>query len=167
MAGTVRVYVKKQLRLDLLSFSQRQMWALGNAGLDSIKGRVAKARGPEDTPAAPLKSKSWANIKKSMGLRPIRDLHGTGKAWPQKIKGRRRKKWALQNVGHLMDQLAVRRVAENKAFIDEPTTRFGRIKARAQKSMLMFSPQNRKDIYNAARLLLSESVSKLVRAYNK
>ena len=43
---SVRVYQKKQLRLDLLNFRQRQMYELGNAGVAAVKARLAAAQGP-------------------------------------------------------------------------------------------------------------------------
>ena len=75
MAQTVRVYVKKQLRLEKLTVMQKEMYALGNAGLASIIARVSSAKGSNDQPAAPLKE-SWRRIKLSRHLKPIRDLRG-------------------------------------------------------------------------------------------
>jgi hypothetical protein len=164
MARAVNIYVKKQLRLDLLNVPQRAMYELGQAALVSIRERVAKAYGPNDAAAAPLKSESWKRIKKSKGLKPIRDLHGTGMAWPTKMKsGKRRKKWALKNVGHLMEQISVRRVSDNKAFITEPTTQIGRYKARRHRSMLNFSRLNELAILAKARQILTGITSNLVK----
>lgn len=47
--GSVRVYQKKQLRLDLLNFKQRQMYELGSVGVATVKERLAASQGPEDS----------------------------------------------------------------------------------------------------------------------
>jgi hypothetical protein len=165
MARAVNIYVKRTLRLDLLNIPQRKMYEIGNVALESIRERVARARGVNDAPADPLKSESWKRIKMSKGLRPIRDLHGTGMMWPQKSSGgKRKKKWALKNVGHLMDQLSVRKVTDNQAFITEPTTRPGRIKARAHREMLGLSPFNKSQISAKTGAIVTAMKSKLVKA---
>jgi len=170
MSKTVNIYVKRQIRLDLLSFKQRQMYDLGNAALGSIKERVARAYGPNDAPAPPLKSESWKRIKKHFGGRPIRDLEGNGMMLQSTIRHYRDKrskgkfKINLQYVGHLMDQLSVRKVSDNQAFIVEPTTVAGRIKARGNREMLGFSPRNCAVIYQAATKILGELTKKMVKA---
>ena len=166
MAQTVRVYVKKQLRLDLLSVPQRQMYQLGVAGLASIKRRVSNAYGGNDGPAPPLVNKRWMRIKKAKGLRPIRDLRGTGMMWPENAKAGKRKP-KLKFVGHLMEQMAVRKISgDNRVFIDEPTSRYGRKKARnlRNRAMLGFSPSDKATIIRNARVLLRELKSRMVRA---
>ena len=164
MPATVRVYIKKQLRLENLSLMQREMWALGNVGLESVIKRVSSARDSNDAPAAPLKSVSWKRIKMSRGLRPIRDLRGTGMMMPQKYKGKKRlRKMQLKNVGHLLDQIKVTRVANNIAVIGEPTTVAGRIKARAHRAMLLFSPKDRETIRQAAQRILNGIKNKLIK----
>lgn len=162
MGRAVNVYVKRQLRLDLLSIPQRKMYELGNAALESIRERVAKARNVQDAPAAPLKSERWKRIKKAKGLKPIRDLRGTGMMWPEK-GGKRKPK--LKPVGHLMDQIAVRKVSDNRAHILEPSTRAGRMKARAaaNRAMLGFSPFNRRVIIARAQDILNNLKDKLVK----
>jgi hypothetical protein len=107
MGKPVNIYVKKKLQLGKLNFSQRQMLAVGNAGLNSIKARTKKALDAEDKPAK-LKSKSWARIKARHGLRNVKDLRGTGQMYTDKIaafRGRVAKtKRKLKNVGHLIDR---------------------------------------------------------------
>jgi hypothetical protein len=78
MAQSVRVYVKKQLRLDLLTFRQRDMYEIGNAGLEAVKARLAAAKGPEDAPAKPLKV-PYARQKSRRFLGNRRTLRFTGK----------------------------------------------------------------------------------------
>jgi hypothetical protein len=162
--STVNIYVKKQLRLDLLTIPQRKMYDIGVAGLESIKQRVAKAYGVTDSPAAPLKSESWKRIKKSRGLKPIRDLHGTGMMWPEK-GGKRKAK--LKNVGHLMDQLSVRKVSDNRAYISEPTTRAGRVKARRNRDMLGFSLYNRAAILRAVQVVIGDIKNKIIKTISR
>ncbi|MBN1567930.1 MAG: hypothetical protein JXA73_08775 [Acidobacteria bacterium] len=163
MARAVNIYVKKQLRLDLLNVPQRAMYDIGNAALGAIRRRVARAYDADDRPAEPLKSRSWKHIKKHKGLKPVRDLHGTGMMWPENYKGGKRKP-RLKFVGHLMDQIAVRRVSDNQAFITEPSTRAGRLKARRHKAMLLFSPSDRAIIMRYAKVILSRITAKLIRA---
>ena len=170
MSQTVRVYVKKSLRLDLLNIPQRQMYDLGVAGLGTVKQRVAKAYGMADAPAAPLKSESWKRIKKSKGLKPIRDLHGTGMMYTSNIAAFRnrvmKRKSKLKSVGHLMDQLLVRSVSSNRAVIPEPTTDAGRMKARRNRDMLGFSPFNRQVIVQAAQKALDRLKGTIIKQFS-
>ena len=190
MSKTVQVYVKRQIRLDLLNFKQRQMYDLGNKALESIKTRVARAYGPNDAAAPPLKNSyylkynkdgsvdridlgysSWANIKKGFGGRPIRDLEGNGmmlestirhyRNRKQKVRGRW--KFNLKYVGHLMEQISVRKVSDNRAFIVEPTTIPGRIKARGNREMLGFSPRNCVEIWREGMKILGDLKTKMVK----
>lgn len=163
MAKTFNVYVKKRLRLDLLSVPQREMYQLGEVARSSILKRISSARGPNDLPAAPLKSESWKRIKKSKGLRPIRDLKGTGMIWPE--KGGKRKP-RLKKVGHLLDQILVRRVGDNMVKITEPTTRAGRIKARAHRAMFMFSPRDKATVIIAANSILRTLKNRVVKSFS-
>jgi len=103
---TVRVYVRKQLRLDRLNFKQRQMYELGGVGVAAVKERLAAARGPTDAPAKPL-TKRYAIYKTRLG------------------KGNRRN---LRLTGDLLDNFQVRTVSENRAKATV-STRKNRIKA--------------------------------------
>jgi hypothetical protein len=160
MAQNVRIYVRKQIRLDRLNFSQRNMYTLGQVTLRSVLNRVSHARNAQDQAAAPLKNEIWKRIKMSRGLRPIRDLRGTG-MMTQKTGN---KKGRLKNVGHLLDQILVRSVSNNTANIEEPSTQYGRWKARAKanRAMLMLSPSNRRDVINAFQQVLNAAVKQLV-----
>jgi hypothetical protein len=51
---SVRVYQKKQIRLDRLNFRQTQMFKIGNVGVATVKNRLAAAQGPDDGLAKPL-----------------------------------------------------------------------------------------------------------------
>jgi hypothetical protein len=170
MGKPVNIYVKKKLQLGKLNFSQRQMLAVGNAGLNSIKARTKKALDAEDKPAK-LKSKSWARIKARHGLRNVKDLRGTGQMYTDKIaafRGRVAKtKRKLKNVGHLIDQILVRKVSENRAYIVEPSTAPGRMKARGNAEMLMLSPTDQRAIKDAAGRAFTKIKNGLVKVYVK
>ena len=158
---TISCYVKKKLELGRLTVPQREMHALGNVALDSIKKRVARACDSTDAPAPPLKSEAWKHIKKAKGLRPIRDLWGTGYGYPEKSKATKRKrKYGLKWMGHLMDQIRVNRVSDNMAVI-EATTRIGRKKANRHRSMLLLSPNDIRNVQAAANRILSSIISGL------
>ncbi len=167
MSRTVNIYVKKQLRLDRLTLPQRAMYNLGAIALNSIRQRVARAHDLNDAPAPPLKSKSWIRIKKARGLRPIRDLCGTGMMSTGTIAQYRRRtlkrKSKLKSVGHLMDQIAVRKVSDNMAWITEPPTDAGRIKARGNREMLGFSRSNIAVVLRNGQVLLNQLKDRLLR----
>lgn len=191
MSKPVNIYVKKKLELGRLNFSQRQMLAVGNAGLNSIKARTARAYDASDKRAAPLKPSfrikrnkdgsvkervplgysRWARIKKSRGLKPIRDLRGTGQMYSDAIaKARNRvatRANKLKNVGHMISQIMVRKVSETRAYIVEPTTVPGRVKARANADMLMMSPNDIKHMMDAAGRAFSDVKKRLVKIYVK
>ena len=170
MGKPVNIYVKKKLQLGNLNFKQIQMLAIGNAGLKTIKGRTKKALDAEDKPAK-LKSKSWAKIKSRHGLRSVKDLRGTGQMYTDaiaKYRGREAKrKNKLKNVGHLMDQILVRKVSENRAYIVEPSTAPGRMKARGNAEMLMLSPTDQRAIKDAAGRAFTKIKNGLVKVYAK
>jgi len=131
---SVRVYQKKQLRLDLLNFRQRQMYELGGAGVTAVKARLGAAQGPEDSAAKPL-TKRYAIFK---------TRHG---------KGNRRN---LAFTGDLLRNFQVRTVSENRAKASV-STRKDRIKAWAnqkREEWVVFSPKNRTVVVEAARKML-------------
>lgn len=51
---SIRIYQKKQIRLDRLKFRQTQMFKIGNVGVAAVKNRRAAAEGPTDGSAKPL-----------------------------------------------------------------------------------------------------------------
>jgi len=140
--ATVRVYQKRQLRLDLLSFKQRQMYELGNVGVAAVKQRVAAAIGPTDAPAKPL-SKAYAIWKTRQG------------------KGNRRN---LIFTGDLLSNFQVRTVSENSAKANV-STRKNRIKAWAnqkREEWMVFSPKNKAAVVEAARKMLEAMKPRLL-----
>jgi len=51
---SVRIYQKKEIRLDRLNFRQTQMFKIGTVGVAAVKNRLAAAQGPADSSAKPL-----------------------------------------------------------------------------------------------------------------
>ncbi len=74
---SVRIWQKRQLRLDTLTFRQRDMVTIGSAGLLSVFRRLSMAQGPNDTAAKPLK-KRYAIYKSKLRKGNRRDLKLTG-----------------------------------------------------------------------------------------
>ena len=139
--ASVRIYQKKQIRLDRLSFSQNQMFKIGSVGVAAVKNRLAAAQGPADSPAMPL-SKRYAIKKTKLG------------------KGNRRN---LTFSGDMIRNLMVRTVSE-KAAKAGLTTRKDRIKAWANQRIeqwLVFSPKNKAAVVEAARRVFQEATKRL------
>jgi hypothetical protein len=65
MAKFISLYVKKQLRLDRLTFPQLEMQRIGQFALDQVKQRLFSATALQDQPAKPL-SKGYAIWKMRM-----------------------------------------------------------------------------------------------------
>ena len=140
--SSVRVYHKKQVRLDLLNFSQRQMFKVGSLGVAAVKNRLAAAQGPTDAPAKPL-TKDYA-IRKSK--------------WR---KGNRRN---LSLSGDMLRNFMVRTVSERSARASF-TTRKDRIKAWANQKIerwMVFSPKNEAAVTEAARRIFRESTRSIL-----
>jgi hypothetical protein len=139
---SVRIWQKKQIRLDRLNFKQTQMFKVGTVGVAAVKNRVQNTLGPADSPAKPL-TKRYAIRKTRLGLGNRRNLTFTG---------------------GMLRNLAVRTVSENRAKADL-STRKDRIKAWANQKIepwLVFSPKNRSAVAEAARRMFRESVKRLV-----
>ncbi|MCC6389141.1 MAG: hypothetical protein IT167_00965 [Bryobacterales bacterium] len=139
---SVRIYQKKQIRLDLLNFRQNAMFKIGNVGVAAVKNRVTAALGPNDSPAKPL-TKRYAIRKTKVG------------------KGNRRN---LTFTGDLLRNFMVRTVSENKAR-SSLSTRKDRIKAWVNQKIepwAVFSPKNRDAVLVAARRVLHEMKPRLL-----
>jgi hypothetical protein len=141
--ASVRIWFKRQLRVDHLSFRQFQMLKLGTVGLAAVKNRLASARGPTDASAKPL-TKRYAIFKsKRLRRRAVRDLSLTGS---------------------MLRNLSVRTVSE-KAAKASLTSRRDRIKGLANERIepwLVFSPANRAAVTEAARRIFREIVPRLI-----
>ena len=139
--ASVRVYQKKQIRLDRLNFQQSQMFKIGNVGVAAVKNRATAAQGPADGPAKPL-TKRYAIRKTKLG------------------KGNRRN---LTFTGDMLRNLMVRTVSE-KAAKAGLSTRKDRIKAWANQKIepwLVFSPKNKAAVVEATRRVLNEMKQRL------
>ena len=140
--ATVRVYQKKQLRLDLLNFRQNQMFKVGNVGVAAVKNRLSAAQGPADNPAKPL-TKRYAIRKTKLG------------------RGNRR---TLSLTGDMLRNFMVRTVSENKAKASL-STRKDRIKAWINQKIepwVVLSHKNRAAVTEAARRILIEMKPRLL-----
>jgi len=140
--ASVRIWEKKQIRLDRLNFKQRQMFKIGNVGVAAVKNRVQAALGPSDAAAKPL-TKRYAIWKTKRG------------------RGNRRN---LTFTGDMLRNFQVRTVSENKARAGL-STRKDRIKAWANQKLepwVVFSPKNRAAVVEAARRVLNEMKGRLL-----
>ena len=139
--ASVRIYQKKEVRLDRLNIKQAQMFKIGNVGLASVKNRLAGAQGPNDGAAKPL-SRYYAIRKTKMGRGNRRDLMLTG---------------------DMLRNSMVRTVSENKAKASN-STRKDRVKAWITTKIepwAVFSPKNRIVVQQTAQQVLNEIAPRL------
>jgi hypothetical protein len=140
---SVRIWHKKQLRVDHLNFRQFQMLKIGTVGLAAVKNRLAAGLGPNDAPAKPLTKRYAIYKSKVLRRRAIRDLSLTG---------------------NLLRNLTLRTVSE-KAAKASLTSRKERIKGQAAERIepwLVFSPANNRAVMEAARRIFREITPRLV-----
>ena len=155
---SIRVYQKKQIRLDRLSFRQNQMFKIGTVGVAAVKNRVGAAQGPNDGAAKPL-SRRYAIWKTKLG------------------KGNRRN---LILSGDMLRNFQVRTVSENRAkasVTGRSTTKTttnkrgksvgveNKVKAWVTSKIepwMVFSPRNRAAVLEAANRVLREGKSRLL-----
>jgi hypothetical protein len=140
--ASVRIYQKKQIRLDRLNFRQAQMFKIGNVGVAAVKNRLAAAQGPTDASAKPL-TKRYAIRKTKLGKGNRRDLSFTG---------------------DMLRNFLVRTVSENKAKASN-STRKDRLKAWINNKIepwILFSPRNRTAVLDATNRILIENKSRLL-----
>ena len=139
---SVRIYVKKQIRLDRLNFKQTAMFKIGNVGVAAVKNRVTAAQGPNDSAAKPL-TKRYA-------------------IWKSKRGGGNRRN--LSFTGDMLSNFQVRTVSENKARASL-STRKDRIKAWVNQKIepwVVFSPKNKAAVVEATRRVLNELKPRLL-----
>ena len=140
--ASVRIYQKKEARIDRLNVRQAQMFKIANVGVASVKNRLAAAQGPTDGPAKPL-SKYYAIRKTKTG------------------KGNRRN---LILTGDMLRNFMVRTVSENRAKASN-STRKDRAKAWITSKIepwAVFSPKNREVVHQTAQKLIAQLVPRLV-----
>lgn len=138
----VKIWVKKQLRLEPLTVRQREMVRVGAAGLLSVFKRLSQARGPEDGPAKPL-TKRYAIRKSRMGRGNRRDLNLTG---------------------DMLRNLKLRTVTDNEAKA-ALTSRKERVKGTVntrREVWLVFSPTDRQVVINTLQAVLNEKMKQMV-----
>jgi hypothetical protein len=140
--ASVRIYQKKQIRLDRLTFRQAQMFKIGNVGVAAVKNRLAAAQGPTDASAKPL-TKRYAIQKTKLGMGNRRNLSFTG---------------------DMLRNFLVRTVSENKAKASN-STRKDRLKAWINNKIetwISFSPRNRTAVLAATNRILIENKARLL-----
>jgi hypothetical protein len=138
---SVRIWEKKQIRIDRLNLPQHQMFKIANVGVAVVKNRLAAAQGPTDSAAKPL-TRRYAIWKTKRGLGNRRNLTFTG---------------------DMLRNFQVRTVSENKAR-SGLSTRKDRIKAWANQKIeawVVFSARNKAAVTEAARRVFAEGVKRL------
>jgi len=139
---SVRVFYKKQVRIDRMNFRQHQMFKVGTVGVAAVKNRLQAALGPEDQPAKPL-ARRYAIQKTKLG------------------KGNRRN---LSFTGDMLRNLSLRTVSEKTAKAGL-TSRKDRIKGWANQKIqewLVFSPKNKAAVVEATRRVFEEMKKRLL-----
>jgi hypothetical protein len=126
----------------LLTLGQERMQEIGEFALQTVKARVRRGIGSDDTAMPALHSPGYLRWKSRHGLQPIRDLTGAGKG------------------GHMLDNLTVRSVSGSKVTM-ALTVRLARDKALANEKRtpwLSFSDQDQKQIIAFAAKAFGSSV---------
>ena len=140
--ASVRVFYKKQVRIDQMNFRQQSMFKIGTVGVAAVKNRLAAALGPTDSPAKPL-TRRYAIQKTKLG------------------RGNRRN---LIMTGDMLRNFQVRTVTENRAKASN-STRKDRLKAWLNQKIepwVVFSPKNQAAVAESARRVLQEMRPKLI-----
>jgi len=139
---SVRVFFKKQVRIDQMNFRQQSMFKIGTVGVAAVKNRLAAAQGPTDSAAKPL-TKRYAIRKTKLGRGNRRDLMLTG---------------------DMLRNFQVRTVSDNRAKASN-STRKDRLKAWINQKIepwIVFSPKNRAAVLEATRRVLAEMKPRLL-----
>ncbi len=147
-SSRIKVYVKKQIRVDGFNIQQRQMLQLGNVGLASRKDEISRGRNAQGGPAKPL-SKRYA-IRKSF-------LTKLG-------QGRGRNIRDLYLTGSMMREWSVRTVSNTEARAGF-TTRKNRVKAQennAIEEFISWSPENTRKVVEAGNRVVKENTPRMI-----
>ena len=142
MGQSVRIYQKKQLIFNQLSFRHQDMVKIGTVGVAAMKNRLEVARGPGDAPAKPL-TKRYAIYKTRRGKRNRRNLRLTGR---------------------MLENFTLRTVTESTAKASL-TSRKERIKGWANQKIepwVVLSPKNQAAVREATRRVLAEAKDRLL-----
>ena len=140
--ASVRVFFKKQVRIDQMNFRQQAMFKIATVGVASVKNRLAAAQGPTDSAAKPL-TRRYAIQKTKLGRSNRRDLMLTG---------------------DMLRNFQVRTVSDNKAKAST-STRKDRLKGWINQKIepwVVFSPRSEAAVAEAARRVLREMQPKLI-----
>ena len=140
--ASVRVYYKKQIRIDRMNFRQQSMLKIGTVGVATVKNRLAASQDSNDAPSKPL-TKGYARQKTRLGLGDKRDLMLTG---------------------DMLRNFQVRTVSDNQAKANN-SSRKGRLKAWINQKIepwVLFSPKNQKATQESASLVLKEMAPALI-----
>jgi hypothetical protein len=138
----VTVYVKKQLRLDRMTFRQQDMLQIGVTAVESVKGRIRNIQNANDAPALKL-TPAYRRRKQKRTGRTVRDLSLTGK---------------------MLANFQVRTVTPTSAQARN-TTRLDRIKAAKNndhEKWIAYSPKNITETVDAANLILKAALPRMV-----
>ncbi len=141
MAASIRIWEKKQLRLDKLTPMEREMVDIGSAMLLSVFQRFSKALGPTDAPAKPL-TKGYAIFKSKQHRGNRRDLKLTG---------------------DMLRNLSLRTVTDTSAKA-ALTSQKQRVKGWAnakRQPWLVLSPANRKAVHDRAQRIMQGRLRRL------
>lgn len=136
-APRISVYVKRRLRLDLLTPRQSQMVRIGDYSIDVWRGRIAQGINTLDQPSKTLGA-AYGRRKARFGGRPIRDLKGISRS------------------PRMLDNFSVRSVG-NTSVRAGFTTTAARIKAKANEAIepfMAFSPSDQRKIRTFAEAVL-------------
>ena len=140
--ASVRVFYKKQVRIDRMNFRQQAMLKVGTVGVAAVKNRLATSLNSNDAPSKPL-TKWYARRKTRLGLGDKRDLTLTG---------------------DMLRNFQVRTVTDNKAKANN-SSRKGRLKAWINQKIepwVLFSPKNQKATQESANRILKEMAPTLI-----
>ena len=140
--ASVRVFYKKQVRIDRMNFRQQAMLKVGTVGVAAVKNRLAASLDSNDAPSKPL-TKWYARRKTRLGLGDKRDLTLTG---------------------DMLRNFQVRTVTDNKAKANN-SSRKGRLKAWINQKIepwVLFSPKNQKATQESANRILKEMAPTLI-----
>jgi hypothetical protein len=134
MTKTKITWNGKKVTLAGYGVKKYQMARLGAVAMDSILKRTEQGVGSDDAPMPPLKA-GYARWKQRLGLKPIRDLRGPGRAQRQ---DRKAKRWiAVTGKGnmHMLDGFRVSYADERSVRLDI-TTGIGRLRGRANETAI-------------------------------
>jgi len=165
MAGkSVRIWQKKQLRLDALTFRQRDMVQIGSAGLLSVFGRIRAGKGPMDSPAKPLK-KNYAIQKTRKGKGNIRNLFLTGQMLAS-LKLRTvsdRRAYASVGADQRTESKALRKKDKSLRKLTNKDVAWINQK---REPWLLFSPINKQAVMAKAREVLAAAKARMIKIGN-